>query len=106
MIFDRSLILIEVLWHVIEYSMAKLKGDKVKFMNTEGALADEVGILCLKPEPRSDVFAGDAGYIITGVKEFKEIKVGDIITTVQNPSPESIKGFKRRLMVLLDFSSS
>ena len=71
------------------------KGDKVKFMNTgKEYLADEVGILRLKPEPRSDVFAGDVGYIITGVKESKEIKVGDTITTVQNPSPESIKGFE------------
>ena len=71
------------------------KGDKVKFMNTgKEYLADEVGILRLKPEPRSDVSAGDVGYIITGVKESKEIKVGDTITTVQNPSPESIKGFE------------
>ena len=71
------------------------KGDKVKFMNTgKEYLADEVGILRLKPEPRPHVEAGDVGYIITGVKESKEIKVGDTITNVQNPSLESIKGFE------------
>lgn len=71
------------------------KGDKVKFMNTgKEYTADEVGILRLKPEPRPKVEVGDVGYIITGVKESKEIKVGDTITTVNNPSKDSIKGFE------------
>jgi GTP-binding protein LepA len=57
------------------------KGDKVKFINTgKEYFADEVGILRLKPEPRNEVFAGDVGYIISGIKEAKEVKVGDTLT--------------------------
>mgnify|MGYP000739977451 CR=1 FL=1 len=71
------------------------KGDKVKFINTEKEyFADEVGILRLKPEPRQEVFAGDVGYIISGIKEAKEVKVGDTLTTVVNPCAESIQGFE------------
>lgn len=71
------------------------KGDKVKFINTEKEyFADEVGILRLKPEPRQEVFAGDVGYIISGIKEAKEVKVGDTLTTVANPCAESIQGFE------------
>jgi GTP-binding protein LepA len=71
------------------------KGDKVKFINTgKEYFADEVGILRLKPEPRSEVFAGDVGYIISGIKEAKEVKVGDTLTTVANPCTEGIQGFE------------
>jgi GTP-binding protein LepA len=71
------------------------QGDKVKFMNTgKEYLADEIGILRLKPEKKQCVKAGDVGYIITGIKESKEIKVGDTITTVENPSEEAIQGFE------------
>jgi GTP-binding protein LepA len=71
------------------------KGDKVKFVSTgQEYEADEVGILKLKPEIRSEVFAGDVGYIITGIKNAKEVKVGDTITNAINPTQEIIKGFQ------------
>ncbi len=71
------------------------KGDKVKFINTgKEYFADEVGILRLKPEPRQEVFAGDVGYIISGIKEAKEVKVGDTLTTVGMPCQDGIQGFE------------
>jgi GTP-binding protein LepA len=71
------------------------KGDKVKFINTgKQYLADEVGILKLDMSPRSSVKTGDVGYIISGVKEAREVKVGDTITTVDRPAPEAIQGFE------------
>jgi GTP-binding protein LepA len=70
------------------------KGDKVKFVNTDQTYeADEVGILKLGLEPKSEVRTGDVGYIITGIKNAKEVKVGDTLTLVANPA-ESIKGFE------------
>ncbi|GGI25958.1 translation elongation factor 4 [Pedobacter mendelii] len=71
------------------------KGDKVKFINTgKQYLADEVGILKLDMSPRSVVKTGDVGYIISGIKEAREVKVGDTITTVEKPSLDSIQGFE------------
>ncbi len=71
------------------------KGDKVKFFATEKDYqADEVGILRMQYEPRQQVSAGDVGYIITGIKDAKEIKVGDTITNSDNPINEAVKGFK------------
>jgi GTP-binding protein LepA len=71
------------------------KGDKVKFINTgKQYLADEVGILKLDMSPRSIVKTGDVGYIISGIKEAREVKVGDTITTVERPSLDSIQGFE------------
>jgi len=71
------------------------KGDKVKFFNTGKEYeANEVGVLRLAMEPRPVVSAGDVGYIITGIKNSKEIKVGDTITQVINPCKDSIKGFE------------
>ncbi|TKC09373.1 translation elongation factor 4 [Pedobacter frigoris] len=71
------------------------KGDKVKFINTgKQYLADEVGILKLDMSPRTVVKTGDVGYIISGIKEAREVKVGDTITTVDRPSTESIQGFE------------
>lgn len=71
------------------------KGDKVKFINTgKQYLADEVGILKLDMSPRNVVKTGDVGYIISGIKEAREVKVGDTITTVDRPSPSSIQGFE------------
>ncbi len=71
------------------------KGDKVKFVSTDLEYeADEVGILKLKPEPRTEVFTGDVGYIITGIKNAKEVRVGDTITLANNPHPEMIQGFE------------
>ncbi len=71
------------------------KGEKIKFVNTGGVYnADEIGVLRLKPEPRDVVKTGDVGYIISGIKEAKEVKVGDTITTMANPCIEAIQGFE------------
>jgi GTP-binding protein LepA len=71
------------------------KGDHVKFINTKKAYyADEIGVLRLTQEPRQTVKTGDVGYIISGIKEAKEVKVGDTITLVKNPTEEAIKGFE------------
>jgi GTP-binding protein LepA len=71
------------------------KGDKVKFVSTDQEyVADEVGILKLKMSERNKVNCGDVGYIITGIKNAKEVKVGDTITLANNPHPEMIKGFE------------
>ena len=71
------------------------KGDKVRFMNTEKDYsADEIGILQMDQVPKKELGAGNVGYIVTGVKISKEIKVGDTITTVENPAEEPIHGFE------------
>ena len=71
------------------------KNDKVRFFNTGASYsADEVGILRLDMEPRDEVKTGDVGYIITGIKNAKEIKVGDTITLQNNQCAEAIKGFE------------
>ncbi|MEO0310547.1 MAG: elongation factor 4 [Bacteroidota bacterium] len=71
------------------------KNDHVKFMATASNYkADEVGILKLDKVPREVVNAGDVGYIISGIKDAKEVKVGDTITLVANPCTEAIKGFE------------
>lgn len=70
-------------------------GDKVKFFNTgKEYTADEVGILRLKLQPRDSISAGDVGYIISGIKESTEVKVGDTITHVDRPCDKSIAGFE------------
>ncbi len=71
------------------------KGDKVKFINTgKQYIADEVGILKLDLAPRDVVKTGDVGYIISGIKEAREVKVGDTITTIENSAAEAIQGFE------------
>ena len=71
------------------------KGDKVLFMNTKSEYsADEIGILQMDQVPQKQLAAGNVGYIVTGVKSSKEIKVGDTITTLDNPAAEPIKGFE------------
>ncbi len=71
------------------------KGDKVHFMNVNNQYtADEIGILQMDQVPKKELGAGDVGYIVTGVKISKEIKVGDTITTVDNPAQEPIHGFE------------
>lgn len=71
------------------------KGDKVKFINTgREYIADEVGILKLDMAPRDVIKTGDVGYIISGIKEAREVKVGDTITTVERPAKEAIQGFE------------
>jgi GTP-binding protein LepA len=71
------------------------KGDRVRFFNTgKDYNADEIGILKMDLNPRSEVRAGDVGYIISGIKTAKEVKVGDTITLAANPTNEAIKGFE------------
>jgi GTP-binding protein LepA len=71
------------------------KGDKVKFMATGHEYgAEEVGVLKLALSPKSEVSAGNVGYIISGIKEAKEVKVGDTITTVHHPATVAIQGFE------------
>lgn len=71
------------------------KGDKVKFVATDREyIAEEIGILKLDKVPRSIVKAGDVGYIISGIKEAREVKVGDTITHTENPCSEVVKGFE------------
>ncbi|HNL66596.1 MAG TPA: translation elongation factor 4, partial [Ferruginibacter sp.] len=71
------------------------KGDKIKFFSTDQEyFADEVGILKLGMEEKTQVNCGDVGYIITGIKNAKEVKVGDTITTVVNPTQTRIDGFE------------
>ena len=70
------------------------KGDKVKFVATGSEYnADEIGVLKLNQEPRAKLSTGDVGYIISGIKEAREVKVGDTITHVANPG-EAIQGFE------------
>jgi len=71
------------------------KGDRVKFFHTEKEyFADEIGVLKLKQEARKTMSTGDVGYIISGIKTSKEVKVGDTITTVDNPCEKAIDGFE------------
>ncbi|MGB0838557.1 MAG: translation elongation factor 4 [Chitinophagales bacterium] len=71
------------------------KGDKIRFVNTgKDYDANEVGILELNMTPKPYVEAGDVGYIVTGIKESKEIKVGETITLSSNPCEKAIQGFE------------
>jgi GTP-binding protein LepA len=71
------------------------KGEKVKFVATEKQyLADEVGTLKLRPTAKDVIKTGDVGYIISGIKEAKEVKVGDTITHVDRPCEIGIQGFE------------
>ncbi len=70
-------------------------GDKVKFMSTgKEYTADEIGVLKFNQEPRDEIVAGDVGYLISGIKVAREVKVGDTITHVERPCAERIKGFE------------
>ncbi|MDR0969693.1 MAG: translation elongation factor 4 [Lentimicrobiaceae bacterium] len=71
------------------------KGDLVKFFATGKEYhADEIGVLQLKQVPRNEMSAGDVGYIISGIKTSKEVKVGDTITQVSRPCDSPIAGFE------------
>jgi GTP-binding protein LepA len=71
------------------------KKDRVKFVNTDTEyIADEIGILKLDLSPKDKVGTGDVGYIISGIKTAKEVKVGDTITHVDNPCLDVVKGFE------------
>jgi GTP-binding protein LepA len=69
--------------------------DKVKFLSTDKEyIADEIGVLGLDLIPKDTLSVGDVGYIISGIKEAKEVKVGDTLTTCENPCTEAVTGFE------------
>ena len=71
------------------------KGQKIQFIATQNTYnADEIGALKLKQEPKQEITAGDVGYLITGIKEAKEVKVGDTITAPDLPTQNAIEGFE------------
>ena len=70
-------------------------GDKVKFFNTGSEyVADEVGVLKMKLVPRKNIECGSVGYIISGIKNAVEVKVGDTITHIERPCESAIAGFE------------
>jgi len=84
---------IEVYFRVMNGKIRK--GDKVKFVNTGKTYdADEIGALRLTQEARQEVGCGDVGYLISGIKSAKEVKVGDTITHTARPCETSIEGFE------------
>ena len=71
------------------------KGQKIKFIATQKEyFADEIGILKLKQAPQKELSAGNVGYLVTGIKIAKEVKVGDTITDAQKPTAQNIEGFE------------
>ena len=71
------------------------KGQKIKFVATgKSYFADEIGTLKLKQDPKKVISAGDVGYLITGIKEAKEVKVGDTLTDTDHPTTEIVAGFE------------
>ncbi len=71
------------------------QGDRVKFVQTGMEYtADEVGVLKMELEPRKQLSTGEVGYIISGIKDATEVKVGDTITRVDNPCAHAIEGFQ------------
>ena len=84
---------VETYFRVINGSIKK--GQKIQFIATQKTYsADEIGTLKLSQEPKKEIFAGDVGYLITGIKEAKEVKVGDTITSPENPTQNAIDGFE------------
>ena len=84
---------IETYFRIINGSIKKHQ--KIKFVATNKAYtADEVGTLNLKQTEKSEVFAGDVGYLITGIKDAKEVKVGDTIADADDQSAKPIEGFE------------
>jgi len=84
---------IEAYFKVVNGSIKK--GQKVKFMATGKTYdADEVGTLKLKQAPKQEIKTGDVGYIISGIKDAREVKVGDTITATENPAAAAIDGFE------------
>ncbi len=96
MIFDsvyNSFRGVEVLFRVFNGKIKK--GDKVKFINTGREYdVDEIGILKLEKESKDEISSGNVGYLISGIKNAKEVKVGDTITHSKNNTIEAIKGFE------------
>ncbi len=96
MIFDsvfNSFRGVEVIFRIFNGTLNK--GDRIKFVNTDQEyFADEIGILGIKQIPQQTMSAGNVGYLISGIKVAKEVKVGDTITHVKRPCSGSIKGFE------------
>ncbi len=71
------------------------KNDKIRFIHTDAEYtADEVGIMKLALTPKPEVSVGNVGYIITGIKNARDVKVGDTITTIANPTTDVVRGFQ------------
>ena len=71
------------------------KGDRITFMATgKNYFADEIGTLRLKQEPKKEIHTGDVGYLITGIKDAREVKVGDTVTLTDRKSASAIEGFE------------
>ncbi|RPA66687.1 elongation factor 4 [Cyclobacteriaceae bacterium YHN15] len=84
---------VEVIFRIFNGSINK--GDRIKFVNTNKEyFADEIGILGMNQIPQQTMSAGNVGYLISGIKVAKEVKVGDTITHVKNPCTTMIKGFE------------
>ncbi|GAK88154.1 translation elongation factor LepA [Nonlabens ulvanivorans] len=84
---------VETIFRVINGSIKK--GQRIKFVATgQSYYADEIGTLKLNQVPKKEIKAGDVGYLITGIKEAKEVKVGDTITDHANPTTNAIGGFE------------
>ena len=84
---------IEVFFRVFNGTLKQ--GDKVKFVNTGKTYeADEIGILKLQHDPQNEIKAGNVGYLISGIKVAKEVKVGDTITHVDRPTTRMVRGFE------------
>lgn len=84
---------VETYFRVINGSIKK--GQNIKFVATnKNYFADEVGTLKLKQFPKKEIKTGDVGYLITGIKDAKEVKVGDTITDAKNPTLEAVPGFE------------
>ncbi len=84
---------VETYFRVVNGELSK--GQKIKFMATEKSyFADEIGTLKLTQVPKLKISTGDVGYLITGIKDAREVKVGDTITLTENPSQTAIAGFE------------
>ena len=84
---------VETFFRVIDGTIKK--GQKIRFLATQkNYVVDEIGTLKLKKEPKNEILTGDVGYLITGVKEAKEVKVGDTITDFEKPTKVPIEGFE------------
>ena len=84
---------IEAYFKIVNGSISK--GDEVQFMATgKKYFADEIGALKLKQEPKKQLSTGEVGYIISGIKDAREVKVGDTLTKTERPSDQPIQGFE------------
>ncbi|MEH6408780.1 MAG: translation elongation factor 4, partial [Leeuwenhoekiella sp.] len=84
---------VETYFRVINGSIKK--GQQIKFIATDKSyFADEVGTLKLVQVPKKEIMTGDVGYLITGIKDAREVKVGDTITDTKNPTKNAVSGFE------------